>query len=194
MRNKFVIIPKLIIQRNGAATIAFARLTGRKNVTSLVTLMAGNSRLAIAVHISGMLSFGGCMPLTSEMIARSVGTNPVVVRRIIGLLTRAGIVSVRKGASGGATLAKSPDAITLAEIYEALGEKTVFEVPELGGEHRCPIARIVRPLLSSVFRDAESAMTRRLGEVTLAQLIGQVKTRMDAAGVCAEFEINEGKG
>jgi Rrf2 family protein len=156
--------------------------------------MAGNSRLAIAVHIAGMLSFGGCEPLTSEMIARSVGTNPVVVRRIIGLLTRAGIVSVRKGASGGASLAKPAEAISLGEIYRALGEKTVFDVPELGGGHQCPVGRIVRPILSHVFRSAEDAMAKRLGEVSLAELIGQVRTKMDASGVCAEFEQNERKG
>lgn len=50
--------------------------------------MAGNTRLATAIHVAGMLSFAAEMPMTSEAIANSCNTNPVVIRRIIGLLTR----------------------------------------------------------------------------------------------------------
>ena len=103
--------------------------------------MASNSRLAIAVHSAGLLALSDETPMTSETIAKSAGTNAVVVRRIIGALTKAGIVEVRKGSGGGARLTRGPGSISLAEIYDALEEDKLFLVPELGPAHGCPVGR-----------------------------------------------------
>jgi Rrf2 family protein len=146
--------------------------------------MAGNSRLAIAVHVSGMLSFAEQMPMTSEAIAQSVNTNPVVIRRIIGLLTKAGLVIVKMGAGGGARLTRMPQEITLADIYVALGEEPVFEVPQLGDDHFCLIGREVRPVLGDILRDAESGLLESLAKVTLADVIDRVRERLGGQGFC----------
>jgi Rrf2 family protein len=132
--------------------------------------MASNSRLAIAIHTAGILALRGNDPVTSELIATSVGTNPVVVRRIVGCLVRSGIVDVRKGAGGGAYLTRSPELVTIADIYSALDEDELFQLPGLGEQHDCPIRNAVRPILRDLFSGAEEALTTYLKGVSLADL------------------------
>lgn len=140
--------------------------------------MAGNSRLATAIHVAGMLSFAEQMPLTSEAIAQSCKTNAVVIRRIIGLLTRHGLVTVKMGTGGGARLTKNPNDITLAEIYSAIEEGAVFEVPQFDESFHCEIGKIVRPVLADVLQQAEQGLIEKLNNITLADVIEQIKTKM----------------
>lgn len=145
--------------------------------------MAGNSRLATAIHVAGMLSFGNKIPMTSDKIAQSCNTNPVVIRRIIGQLTRHGLVEVKMGSGGGATLTKNPDQITLGEIYIALEEGALFEVPQLNEEHDCQMGKIVRPVLAEVLGGVEQGLLDNLNQITLDQVIEKVKEKM-----CCEVE------
>ena len=62
--------------------------------------MAANSRLTIAVHALAWLALAqrqGHDVLTSDQVAASVNTNPVIIRRCLGELRRAGLVQVRRG-------------------------------------------------------------------------------------------------
>ena len=52
--------------------------------------VASNTRFAVALHVLAFLASREG-PVKSSLIARSVGTNPVVVRRIIARLAEAGI-------------------------------------------------------------------------------------------------------
>ena len=78
-------------------------------VTETVTVMAANSRLTIAVHALAWMALAqrrGLEQLTSDQVAASVNTNPVVIRRSLGDLRRAGLVEVRHGAGAGWRLAR----------------------------------------------------------------------------------------
>ena len=80
-----------------------------------------SSRFSVAVHVLSLLALpeqDGVL-LTSERMAGSVNTNPVVIRRILGQLKKAGLVEVRP-ASGGTFLTRQPAAITLLEVYRAV--------------------------------------------------------------------------
>lgn len=148
--------------------------------------MAGNSRLSTAIHVAGILSFADRVPLTSEAIAKSVNTNPVVIRRIIGQLARHGLVRVKMGLGGGASLAKDASEINLAEIYAALEEGSLFEVPQLEESHQCQIGKIVRPVLSGVLGAAEDCLVEGLRRVSLQEVIEKVKLAMAEQACCEE--------
>ena len=60
-------------------------------------------------------------PLTSEDIARSVGTNASYIRKIIALLKKKDIIESHRGVSGFALKPKSED-LTLLQIYQAVNE------------------------------------------------------------------------
>lgn len=144
--------------------------------------MAGNTRLATAIHVTGILSFAEQIPLTSETIAKSCNTNPVVIRRIIGLLTRHNLVTVKMGTGGGARLTKSPAEIKLSEIYAALEEGSVFEVPQFDDGFHCEVGKVVRPVLADVLMEAEQSLIEKLEQITLADLIEKIKAKMCCEG------------
>ena len=75
-----------------------------------------SSRVAVAVHVLAYMAWKRSEAVTSERIAASVNTNPVVVRRIVGALRNAGMVTVQPGVGGGATLAREPHDITLLDV------------------------------------------------------------------------------
>lgn len=140
--------------------------------------MASNSKLAIAVHAAGILAVRPRTPVSSVALAESVKTNPVVVRRILRVLAKSGLVEVTKGSGGGACLAREPESISVAEIYLALGEDDLFQVPELGEEHCCRVGREVRPILKEFFSEAESALTGYLETISLADVMRRVRERV----------------
>ncbi len=149
--------------------------------------MASNSRLAIAIHTAGMLAvMKNCGHISSEKIAESVSTNSVVIRRIIGLLVKHKLVEVQMGTGGGSRLTRSPNEITLAEIYLALEEGALFQVPMLEEAHCCNLGITVRPVIAEVLQEAESEMIKKLQSITLADVMQKVKNRLIESGCFKE--------
>jgi Rrf2 family protein len=139
--------------------------------------MAANTRFAVAIHAAGMLAFGDRVLVTSESIAKSVHTNPVVVRRILGLLTRHGLVEVQMGACGGSRLSRPPKEISLFDIYQAIESGSLFQVPLLE-DHKCIVGRTVRPVIQEVLQKTENVFLAKLKEITLADVIELVHSRL----------------
>ena len=146
--------------------------------------MATNTRFAVAIHTAGMLALAEKMRVSSETIARSVSTNPVVVRRVISLLAKHGLVEVRKGQAGGAALSRPPADITLEELYRAVELQPMMAVPKSAPESAdCPVARFVGPVLTEFFANAEAGYIERLSRFTLADVLAAVDQRMADRGV-----------
>lgn len=100
-----------------------------------------NSRLAVAIHILSLISMDE--KTSSEIIADSVNTNPVVVRRMISLLKKADILTSRAGVPG-ASLKKDPADITLLEVYRAVQkQEELFAVHE-NPNPKCPVGKKFR--------------------------------------------------
>lgn len=137
--------------------------------------MSTNTRFAVAVHSAGMIAFGDRMVVTSVKIAQSVGTNPVVVRRVCGMLVKAGLVTMRKGQNGGALLTRSPEQISLGDIYRAVELGPALPVPESRENCTCPVGRIVGGVLRKFFCRAEDGMLKELDGMKLAEVIQAVQ-------------------
>ncbi|QMV43441.1 Rrf2 family transcriptional regulator [Cohnella cholangitidis] len=134
-----------------------------------------STRFSIAVHTLSLIAVSS-NECTGDFIAGSVNTNPVVIRRIMGMLKKAGLVSVRPGV-GGASLLKAPEEITLLDIYQAVNvieEKQLFRFHEDPNE-RCPVGRNIELALLSELSEAQAAMEHRLAQTTLSQLTAKFK-------------------
>ncbi|MDA5108103.1 Rrf2 family transcriptional regulator [Brevibacillus thermoruber] len=132
-----------------------------------------STRFSIAVHTLSLIAVSP-NDCTGDFIAGSVNTNPVVIRRIMGMLKKAGLVDVRPGV-GGASLLKDPSQITLLDIYRAVNvteENQLFRIHE-NPNIRCPVGRNIEQVLQAELRDAQSVMEQRLAQTTLADLIGR---------------------
>ncbi|MDN7719820.1 Rrf2 family transcriptional regulator [Burkholderia gladioli] len=119
-------------------------------------------------------------PLTSEAIAAMLCTNAVVVRRLLGGLRDAGYVQSEKGHGGGWTLAVSLDAITLLDVYRAVGEPPLFSELVSEDHPQCLVERAVNAHLRATLAEAEAALLAKLGQVTLAALAGDFERAMPA--------------
>ncbi|MGW5369012.1 Rrf2 family transcriptional regulator [Streptomyces sp. NPDC004009] len=136
--------------------------------------MAANSRLTIATHALVWLALAqrhGQEFLTSEQVAASVNTNPVIIRRSLGDLRRVGLVEVRHGAGAGWSLAREPEGITLLEVYDAVGPQPPFGLHRTEPNMECPVGRGIRPALSGIYDRVESAMRRELADTSIADVL-----------------------
>jgi Rrf2 family protein len=133
------------------------------------------TRFAVALHILLLLATEPAGQATSGRIAQSVGTNPVVIRRLAGQLARAGLVRIRRG-PGGAELARPPEQITLADVWTAMRRPGLPLLPTHRGPQRGgdALGQAVPALLRSVLDEAERAMEHRLAAVTLQTLLAQL--------------------
>ena len=140
-----------------------------------------NSRFAVAIHTLLVLAAKSGQPTSSDYIAGSVGTNPVLIRRLMGELRAAGIVASRAGATGGFVLAKEMERIGLDDVYRAVESEPLFARHEKMSL-KCPIGRAVGPLLDRVLGEAEGTMIKTLQRTTLGDLVRSQEMVTQLAG------------
>ena len=133
-----------------------------------------NSRMTIAVHVLTWMALArrrGHEELTSDQVAASVNTNPVIIRRSLGDLRRAGLVDVRHGPGAGWRLGRVPGEITLLEVYDAVGQEPPFAMHHSEPNLNCPVGRGIRPALSQVYGEIEQAMRHELARTSLEDVL-----------------------
>lgn len=122
-------------------------------------------------------------PMTSEVLAQAMDTNPVVIRRILAGLREQGYVRSEKGHGGGWTLACDLHKVTLRDIYTALGSPALLAMGNRTEAPGCLVEQAVNAALGKSFDDAEALLLARFGEVTLAKLSADVGRRMATRGL-----------
>ena len=139
--------------------------------------MVISSRFAVAVHLLTLLLSREGTTLTSEQIAKSVNTNPVVIRRLLGRLTRAGLTTCRLGVGGGTRLAKPASAITLLDVYRAVAEGELFAMHRGCPSTECPVGRQIKTVLEQTTDAAQQALEAELAGRTVATIVKEVEAR-----------------
>jgi DNA-binding IscR family transcriptional regulator len=136
--------------------------------------MAANSVLAGAVQILCFIAYAGETGTNAEHIARSLKTNPVVVRRLLKSLEASDLVNIHQGRGGGVTLNRLPSDITLQDIHDAVeGGSPLFAFRERGNP-RCPVNRAMKNLLTPVFAAADVAVADVLKRAVLAAFLDKI--------------------
>jgi len=137
--------------------------------------MAANSRVAVAAHIVSVLAAKCDEFVSSQAIAGSVNTNPVVIRHILAALTRAGIVVSHEGKAGGSKLVKCPEDITLWDLSVALGEEHLFAIHKNPPNPKCAISCRMKETLGKAFASAERAAQAQLRKVSVKDLLAEIR-------------------
>ena len=142
--------------------------------------MQVSTRFSMAMHTLLCIGyFSGKAKTTSSFIASSVNANPVVIRRLLGQLKEAGLVTVEAGV-GGASLARPAEAITMLDVFITMLD--VFRaVDSLDGGNLfdfhthpnpdCPVGGHIHEVLDGELADAQAALEHRLAQTTLADLL-----------------------
>ncbi len=131
-----------------------------------------SSRFTIAIHVLSCIETFKEEKVTSEFLASSVNVNPVVIRRLLQQLKKAGIVSVKRG-SGGAQIAKPLESITLLDIYhavECVGEGELFHFHE-NPNPQCPVGRNIHHVLDQRLEQIQSAMEKEMAGITMQDIL-----------------------
>ncbi len=135
-------------------------------------------RFTAAVHtILCIQYFEKDYRVTSDFISESTGVNAVIIRKILLQLQKAGIVETKAGA-GGSHLARTPDAISLLDVYNAINEgeeeREVFNFhPHPNGN--CPVGKNIHRVLDPVLQDAQAIMEKELAKTSVADLLSQLE-------------------
>ena len=137
--------------------------------------MAANSRFAMATHIMTALAVKE-EKTNSTYLASSLNTNPVVVRRILSELQKAGLINTESGRNGGAVLAKRANAITLFDVYSAVDEGELFAYNPNDPNKTCSLSCKMKHVLSPVFDAASEALAEKLKKIKLSDLVEDVDT------------------
>jgi Rrf2 family protein len=137
--------------------------------------MAANSLLAGAVQALCVVAWRGPDGANAELLAASLNTNPVVVRRILKSLERGGLVRLRPGRNGGVELARAPADISLEDIHHAVEPEGALFALRARRNPRCPVQKVMARALPPLFQSADEAVAGVLRQTSLASLAAQVE-------------------
>ena len=131
-----------------------------------------SSRFTIALHIFSCVDvFGGERKVTSDFLAESINTNPVIIRKILTQLKNAGLITVQRG-TGGIEVTRDLRDITFYDVYEAIDpveNGDLFHFHE-SPNPKCPVGRNIHALLDDKLKAIQTAMEDELRKYTLLDL------------------------
>ena len=131
--------------------------------------MNRDTRLSDVLHVLLHMAQADT-PLTSEVLARSMGTNPAVFRRTMAGLREAGLVRSEKGPGGGWQLARPLSQITLLAVYEALDRPSLFAIGIRSERTNCLVEKKVNTVVAETMAEARALLDRRFSALTLDQI------------------------
>ena len=130
------------------------------------------SRFTVALHIFTCVEvFKDEYKVTSDFLAGSINTNPVIIRKILTQLKNAGLIEVARG-TGGITITKPLTAITFYDVYEAIEpveNGDLFRFHE-NPNPECPVGRNIHALLDRKLQAIQSAMEDEMKRYTVEDL------------------------
>ena len=131
-----------------------------------------SSRFTVALHIFTCVEvFKDEYKVTSDFLAGSINTNPVIIRKILTQLKNAGLIEVARG-TGGITITKPLTAITFYDVYEAIEpveNGDLFRFHE-NPNPECPVGRNIHALLDRKLQAIQSAMEDEMKRYSIEDL------------------------
>jgi Rrf2 family protein len=135
-------------------------------------VMQISSRFTVALHIFTCVeTFKDDYKVTSDFLASSINTNPVIIRKILSQLKNAGLINVARG-TGGITLTRELQEISFYDVYQAiepLEGGDLFRFHEAPNPD-CPVGRNIHALLDGKLKAIQTAMEDEMRRYTIADL------------------------
>lgn len=127
-----------------------------------------NGRFPIAVHILTLLNRAGGGLLSSDHIAGSININPALARKEISNLRNRSLITSKEGKSGGYSLSKPAQKITLADVYEAVMDQPVLGLAKNTPNPDCPVGKQISKNIDSLYADLDKTLLTKLSSISLA--------------------------
>lgn len=130
-----------------------------------------SSRFTMAIHMFACIDTFTDQKMTSDFMAASIGTNPVIVRKLLQQLKAAGLIEVSRG-TGGVQIKRPLDQITFLDIYKAVEcapDEQLFHFHENPNQN-CPVGRNIHHVLDNRLLQVQRVMEAELAKMTLADV------------------------
>jgi Rrf2 family protein len=138
-------------------------------------MSAINVQFTVATHIMAALGFSHGKEIASATLAQSVNADPSFVRKSLSKLSKAGLIVSKRGKNGASSLTRSPQQITLLDIYRASAAPMAFAVHTYPKEKRCPVSANIKGCLATILERAQDSFEKTLEKITLAELIADIR-------------------
>lgn len=135
-----------------------------------------NTQFSIAVHVLAAIA-NYERSFTSEVLAGSVNANHVFVKRILVKLSKAKLVKTTVGKSGGYDLARSPESISLFEIYSAVNPPSAFAIHAYAESKGCMVSCNIKEVMGDVLMGTQQAVENDLKRTTLADVVSNIRSK-----------------
>jgi Rrf2 family protein len=139
------------------------------------SMAATSVQFTVAAHIMAALGFFHGKEISSATLAESVNADPTFVRKSLAKLSKAGLIVTTRGKNGASALTRSPELVTLLDIYRASAAPPTFAIHSYPVEKRCPISRNIKGCMSSVLEKAQNSFENSLDRITLADVVGEIR-------------------
>lgn len=134
--------------------------------------MRHSTKFANAIHVLVYAYLRADWQMSSKLIANSVNTTPVTIRQLTSELNKAGLIATKSG-SGKIKFVRSPEEITLLDIFNAVTDQQLIERNAKTNIH-CQVGKQMPSLLDNTFDQIENAAKKEMAQITLADVIKQV--------------------
>lgn len=138
-------------------------------------MSATSVQFTVAAHIMAALGFFRGKEIPSAVLAESVNADPTFVRKSLSKLSKAGLIVTTRGKNGASTLTRSPQQITLLDIYRASAAPPTFAIHNYPVKKRCPISANIKGCMSSVLKKAQNSFENTLDRITLTDVVGEIR-------------------
>ena len=130
-----------------------------------------SSRFTMAIHMFTCIYAFPDQKMTSDFMAASIGTNPVIIRKLLQQLKSAGLLTVARG-TGGVTVTRPLDEITFLDVYRAVEcspEEELFRFHE-NPNPNCQVGRNIHQVLDGKLKQVQEAMEQELSSIRISDV------------------------
>lgn len=134
-----------------------------------------STKFTIAIHILAAAEFfGKDEKVTSDLLASSIGSNPVIIRNIMSDLKNAGLIATKRG-PGGIEISKPLEEISFYDVYEAV-EKNKAELFNFhdNPNPKCPVGRNIHAALDETLLKAQKDFEDDLKKYKLSDVVQKI--------------------
>ncbi|MBM7566557.1 RrF2 family transcriptional regulator [Paenibacillus sacheonensis] len=124
----------------------------------------------LALQALVILSRDNVQTCPSAELALQLQSEPTLLRRILAILARGGILETREGRDGGYRLRKDPHTVSLADVFNALqvADPLCNGMKETTGTH--PFGVEMNTIFSEISTEMDKSLQALLGRYTLGEL------------------------
>lgn len=133
-----------------------------------------SSKLSVSIHILSVIALMEHQTITSEFIASSINTNPVLVRRLMSRLKNAELIktSTKLGVTG---LEREVEDISLLDVFLAVEDHRDLFAIHSDTNLACPVGAKIEGTLKHLYDNIQTATEEKLSSITLADIIKEFK-------------------